>query len=413
MRSFLTMETVSESTSPATGTRSWSRLRRELTRSDTDRVVSGLAGGIATRLGIPSVYVRAGFIVAALAGGAGIAAYLFGWALTLDKEPGTPVDPAPPAPTRQRIAIAALYLGFLGIMQSAGIWFGNDVVWPIGVVVFGAATIWDRTDEERRQRVTQFARSSDERPGHGRIIGGIALFAIGLGFLFASVETFDLGPALVAAAMAALGFMLLFGPWVMRMANDLAEERRTRIRSEEKAEMAAHLHDSVLQTLALIQRSDDPKRMVTLARSQERELREWLYGSGTRELGRIRGAIEAVADRVEKVHNIPIEVVVVGDAELDPDTDALVKAAGEAMTNAARHSGADKVSVYVEVDETAVEAFIGDQGKGFDLGAIDPARRGIVESIRGRISRHGGTVEITSVEGEGTDVALHVNRRPL
>ena len=407
------METASAPQSQSAEDRNWARLRRELTRSENDRVISGLAGGIAARLGIPAVYVRAGFIVATLAGGAGIAAYLFGWALTLDTEKGPIPDPAPPAPTRQRIAIAALYLGFLGILQSAGIWFGNDVVWPIGVIVFGAATIWDRTDEERRQRLTQFARSADDGPGRGRVVGGIALFALGLGFLFASVETFDLGPALIAAAMAATGFMMLFGPWVMRMANDLADERRTRIRSEEKAEMAAHLHDSVLQTLALIQRSDDPKRMTTLARSQERELREWLYGSGTRQLGRVRGASEAVADRVEKDHDIPIDVVVVGDAELDPDTDALVKAAGEAMTNAARHSGADKVSVYVEVGASSVEAFVGDQGKGFNLDEIDPQRRGIVESLRGRMERHGGTVEITSVEGEGTDVALHVNRRTL
>lgn len=405
------MDTVPETTTPTPPARSWARLRRELVRSETDRVVSGLAGGLAARIGIPSVYVRAGFIVATLAGGAGIAAYLFGWALTLDDEAGVDHVEAPPATTRQRIALGALYLGFLGILQSAGIWFGNDVVWPVGAIVFGAAVIWDRTDDERRQRLTQFARSPEEGPGRARVIGGIALFAIGLGFLFSSVETFDLGPVLIAAAMAAAGFMLLFGPWVMRMANDLAEERRVRIRSEEKADMAAHLHDSVLQTLALIQRSDDPKRMVTLARSQERELREWLYGEGTRQLGKVRGAIEAMADRVEKDHNIPIEVVVVGDATLDPDTDALVKAAGEAMTNAARHSGADKISVYVEANDHAVEAFVGDQGKGFDPEAIDPQRRGIVESLRGRMERHGGTVEITSIPGEGTDVQLRVNRR--
>jgi len=406
------METISESNPQGTAGRPWSRLRRDLVRSDTDRVVSGLAGGLAARLGIPVVYVRAGFIVATLAGGAGIAAYLFGWALTLDNEAPAPLEPAPPAPPRQRIALGALYLGFLGILQSAGIWFGNDVVWPIGVIVFGAATIWDRTDEERRQRLTQFTRASEAAPSRGRMVAGIALFAIGLGFLFASVETFDLGPAFIAAAMAAAGFMLLFGPWVMRMANDLADERRTRIRSEEKAEVGAHLHDAVLQTLALIQRSDDPKRMVTLARSQERELREWLYGSGTRQLAQVRGAIEAMADRVEHDQNIPIEVVVVGDAALDPDTDALVKAAGEAMTNAARHSGAEKVSVFVEISDSAVEAFVGDHGKGFDLDAIDPARRGIIESLRGRMERHGGTVEITSIEGEGTDVQLHMNRRP-
>ena len=249
------METISEPSVQESGDRSWSRLRRELTRSPDDRVISGLAGGLAARLGIPAVYVRAGFIVATLAGGAGIAAYLFGWALTLDNAPEAMPDPAPPAPTRQRIAMGALFLGFLGLLQSAGIWFGNDVVWPIGVIVFGAATIWDRTDDERRQRLTQFARAADEGPGRGRVVGGIALFAIGLGFLFASVETFDLGPALVAAAMAAAGFMLLFGPWVMRMANDLAEESR------QTAKLLADTRQSLETLHRLIEslkRPDDP-----------------------------------------------------------------------------------------------------------------------------------------------------------
>ena len=313
-------------------------------------------------------------------------------------------------------SLIGVFLGLFAIFGGAvmeGIHITSILIPTAAIIVFGGAVIWDRTDDERRQRLTQFTRPSDDGLTRGRMIGGIALFAIGLGFLFSSVETFDLGPALIAAAMAAAGFMLLFGPWVTRMANDLAEERRTRIRSEEKADMAAHLHDSVLQTLALIQRSDDPKRMVTLARSQERELREWLYGSGVRRLGQVRGAVEAMADRVERDHDVPIEVVVVGDAELDPDTDALVKAAGEAMTNAARHSGAEKISVYVEVTDDAVEAFVGDQGKGFDIDAIDEGRRGIMESIRGRITRHGGTVEITSVPGEGTDVQMRVNRRLL
>jgi signal transduction histidine kinase/phage shock protein PspC (stress-responsive transcriptional regulator) len=388
------------------------QLRSRLVRSPDDRVLTGLAGGIAARLGLPSVYVRAGFIVAAFAGGAGIAAYLVGLAITLDNDDAAPPAPAPPATTQRRVALAAIFVGSLGLLRSLGIWFG-EVVWPVAWITFGAAFIWDRTDDERRERITQLARPTSTAPSRGRLVGGVILLFLGLGSLFASVEQFDLGPALFAAVITGLGFLLLFGPWVVRMTNDLAEERRSRIRSEERADMAAHLHDSVLQTLALIQRTDEPKRMVTLARAQERELREWLYGEDRRDGEQhIRGAIEAAAGRVEHDHDVPVDVVVVGDAPLDPGTSALVKAAGEAMTNAAKHSGALKVSVYVEVSDTVVDAWVADQGTGFDPDAIDPQRRGIADSIRGRLLRHGGTAEITSEPDEGTEVHLHIERRP-
>lgn len=191
------------------------------------------------------------------------------------------------------------------------------------------------------------------------------------------------------------------------LVEDLGTERRARIRSEERAEMAAHLHDSVLQSLALIQRTDDPKKMVTLARAQERDLRAWLYDPYASDEETLRGALGAAAARVEEAHNIPVSVVVVGDDELPPASQkALVGAATEAMMNAANHSGADKVSVFAEATPEGVEVFVTDQGTGFDPEAVGDDRKGIAESIKGRMSRSGGTASIDSVDSAGTEVHL-------
>lgn len=171
--------------------------------------------------------------------------------------------------------------------------------------------------------------------------------------------------------------------------------------------MAAHLHDSVLQTLALIQRTDDPKRMVTLARSQERELRSWLFDESAGNEETLRGALQHAASRVEEAHDVPVSVVVVGDAALPSDRQgALVGAATEAMMNAAKHSGADRVSVFAEATNGSVDVFVTDQGTGFDPDTVDGDRRGVSESIKGRMVRHGGFAAVESSVGGGTEVHL-------
>ncbi len=385
-------------------------LRRRVVRSDTNHIISGLAGGIGEQLGVSPIYVRAGFIVAAFAGGAGLVAYLLGLALTLDqKEPAPP--PAPPATTRQLVALSLIYLGGLLLLESFGLWFGDNIVWPVALFTFGGAIMWDRTDQEGRARLTQLTRTEDSN--RVRLVVGALLMFGGMAALLGSTAAFsDLGPALFAVLLTAGGFMVAFGPWVWRMMNDLSEERRSRIRTEERAEMAAHLHDSVLQTLALIQRTDDPKRMVTLARGQERELRQWLYGDPEEGDEQLAGAIRSTAQRVEEAHDVPIEVVIVGDCPVDDNVRALVQAAGEAMTNAAKHSDADKVSVYVEVDATTIGAWVSDQGAGFDLDAVDGDGRGIADSIIARMQRHGGSADIVSEPAEGTEVHLQLERSP-
>jgi signal transduction histidine kinase len=202
---------------------------------------------------------------------------------------------------------------------------------------------------------------------------------------------------------------LLLGPWIVRLARQLGVERRERIRSEERAEVAAHLHDSVLQTLALIQRTaDSPHETVSLARRQERELRAWLYGARSPTASTVAAALDGVVTEVEALHDVTVEVVTVGDGPLDERRAALVAAVREAVLNAARHSGAAEVSVFVECGPEATTAFVRDRGSGFDVARVPPDRRGIADSIVGRTERHGGRAEIHSAPGDGTEVALGI-----
>jgi signal transduction histidine kinase len=186
----------------------------------------------------------------------------------------------------------------------------------------------------------------------------------------------------------------------------LTEERAERIRSQERAEVAAHLHDSVLQTLALVQRSDDPQQVAALARRQERELRAWLAGRPAGQAARLAPALEAAAADVEDNHGVPVEVVVVGDRELDQAVEAVVAAAREAMTNAAKFGNGSTVDVYAECTDDALRVFVRDRGPGFDPADVPADRRGVRESIVGRMERHGGRARISSVPEGGTEVEL-------
>jgi signal transduction histidine kinase len=261
-------------------------------------------------------------------------------------------------------------------------------------VAFGIAISWERADPGAL------------RASRGQTIAGSILLVTGLIFAFTSVDALgSVGPVAVAVILTTAGLGLIFGPWLWRLADQLNTERRERIRSDERADVAAHLHDSVLQTLALIQRTEDPKRMVTLARAQERELRDWLYDPDAAEES-LAAALKDTVGKVEAAVDVPIELVVVGDAPMGNGVSALVKAAGEAMTNAAKHSGSSKVSVYAEVLDEEIEVYINDQGVGFDRNGVPDDRRGIVESIEGRMTRHGGSAAILSEPGEGTEVRL-------
>ncbi len=248
-----------------------------------------------------------------------------------------------------------------------------------------------------------------------RIVAGLMLLVAAI-VLF-SLRSGSLSVALnvgLAAAFGIVGLGFMVGPWLLRLSSDLSEEREARVRSEERADVAAHLHDSVLQTLALIQRSaGDPATVTRLARAQERDLRSWLFDSTGEGPATLAAALRSVAAEVEDAHGVHVEVVCVGDAPVTDEDRPLVLAAREAMTNAAKHSGAGTVDVYAEATSTGVEIFVRDRGVGFDPAHVAEDRQGVRGSIVGRMERHGGSASVRSVPGEGTEVRLSLpNRTP-
>ncbi len=244
------------------------------------------------------------------------------------------------------------------------------------------------------------------------IIGGLLVVFATAALLHTAGVLHSLGSAVGAVAIVATLLGLGLAPWVLRLARSLSSERAARIREQERAELGAHLHDSVLQTLALIQkRAGDPGEVAGLARRQERELRRWLLeGSEGRAQGSVAGALERAAAEVEELHRVPIEVVTVGDGPLNGHLEAVVQAAREAMTNAAKFAGSERVDLYAEVQDDRVEVFVRDRGVGFDPAAIPPDRRGVRDSIIARMERHRGRAAVHSSPGEGTEVELVMER---
>ncbi len=380
-------------------------------RSRTDRVIAGVCGGVGARLGIDATIVRIAFVALALAW-VGVPLYLLGWVLIPQTsasaaEPGDGVsaDAAPPARTAARRAagMALIVIGTVLLVRHLGVALPDTVIWPALCVAFGLGIVVWRV---------QPAAGLD-RTVAMRIAAGTILLALGIGVIAATnLSLSAVRDGLLSGGLVVGGLALIMGPWVAVLVRDRREERQRRIRADERAEMAAHLHDSVLQTLALVQRADDPARMAALARRQERELRGWLYDGGGSEPNQatVRAAVEHLAGVIEDRHGVVMDVVAVGDAPLDPAMESLVAAAGEAMTNAARWSGCPTVSVYVEATPQGVDVFVRDRGPGFDPQAVDGDSRGIRDSIRGRLDRVGGRCEITSSKDHGTEVRLHVAR---
>jgi signal transduction histidine kinase len=386
-------------------------------RSRTDRVLAGVAGGLAARLGVDAILLRLAFVVLTFAGGFGIAAYLLLWLVSNDG----PVVEAGERRSGARVvvSIGLVVTGMLLILREAGLWLGDALVWSVTLAAFGSAVIWMRGDDAGRSRLSRLASRLPLTPADAlagrssaRIAGGAFLVLAGMIiFLAANTSLRSIGNVAFAVAVTVAGMVLILGPWLYGMFTQLAAERRERIRSEERAEVAAHLHDSALQTFAMIQRAQSPQEMVTLARVQERELRAWLYGRSRNGADTLSRAVDELASRVEGSHRVKVETVMVGDVSpLDDRLRALVDALGEATTNAARHSGAGSVSVYVEVTPESVTAYVRDEGAGFDVGAVPADRRGIEESIVGRMQRNGGTAVVTSEPSAGTEVRLVMPR---
>ncbi len=405
------------------------RLRR-LSRSRTDRFAGGVCGGIARATGVDPLVVRVAVVALTMAGGTGALLYVVAW-LMLPEE-GSDRSLAHAAATdRGRdlgevLAIGSIVLGIILLVRATGVWFSDAFVWPLLLAGVGLAVIWRQAGDEDR---SSFLRVVDRlpRPASGpapagdlrsrraalaRVALGVALVVSGVGAFLAASDAFSaVRQGVLASAGIVGGLALITGPFWVRMGRDLASERRKRIRSEERAEVAAHLHDSVLQTLALIQRNaDDPRTVVTMARRQERELRGWLFENEQDMPGAetLAAGLARAGEEVEGLHGVSIDVVAVGDLPLDDRTRALVAAAREAMVNAAKWSGDETVSVYAEVRDGEASVFVRDWGAGFDLETVAPDRHGVRESIVERMARHGGKAVVRSTVGEGTEVELRL-----
>ena len=285
-----------------------------ISRRREDRVIAGVAGGMADRLGVVDLYVRAGFLVLTLIWGVGVFLYLALWAYTLDRIHDS--RPAPDESEERKVGYFLIFAGGLLALRSIGVWSGDRLVWPGAAVILGVAFLMDRRDIDPRSAILAVFDPNSGR-FRSRAVIGILLLVVGISILGAAAVP-ALETVVLAVVVTGVGMAVLFGPWVWRMATDLGAERSKRIREEERADMAAHLHDSVLQTLALIQRTDDPKRVSTLARVQERELRRWLYDSSVADGQELLSrALQKEADRIENTYDVPVVLVTVGDRPVD------------------------------------------------------------------------------------------------
>ena len=378
---------------------------RPLHRAARGRVVGGVAAGLAEHLGLAPIVIRAAFVGLTLAGGMGVALYAAFWFFVPQRE-GEPLATSNEA-RGQLLAFVAVGAGVLLLLNTTGILSGRPGLLPLAAALVGVALVWRQADESQRAR---WRAGAGGRGGVVRALAGAALLAGGLaGFLATRGELGAAREGLLSTVVVVLGLVLLTAPFWLRMTADLRAERRERIRSQERAELAAHVHASVLQTLALIQKAaDDPREVTRLARGQERELRGWLYRPPSE--ATFAAALEQAAAEVEEAHRTPVEVVVVGDCPADATLGALVAAAREAMVNAAKHSGADQVRVFAEVEGDRVTVFVRDRGVGFDPAAVAADRYGLAQSVVGRMERNGGTARVKSEPGEGTEVQLEVPR---
>jgi signal transduction histidine kinase len=407
---------------------------RRAYRDTQEPILGGVASGLARHLAVPVLWVRAAFVLGALLGGFGVVFYAGLWWLLPSESHFETAAPGIESATRggrrpgrirrlgdvgPAIALAALGLG--GVLLLEAVLGRGAVFWPLLIGIVGIALLWRQADEAQRERwLDTTGRVDPVRvvfgqggwASYARVAAGVGLIVLALALY--SVHGHSIGMArdvTVAALLTVAGLAIVIGPWVYRLASDLSAERAERVRTQERADVAAHLHDSVLQTLALIQKNaDDGATVARLARAQERDLRSWLYAGESTDESSLGGALRGVAARVEDEYAVSVEVVNVGDCALDETLRPIVHATGEALTNAAKHAGTGKVDVYAEVSETAVDVFVRDRGRGFDPAAVPPDRYGVRHSIVDRMRRHGGTAEVRSTPGEGTEVRLHLAR---
>jgi signal transduction histidine kinase len=400
-----------------------------LRRDPAERLAGGVASGVAAWKGLNVTTVRIAFVLIALvSGGFCVPFYVAGWLLI----PAAGEDSSIGSRARSDSAGIALAVGlatllafvlFVGGVFNDG-WFAGWA-WPQTVTVAGLALIWRNASPDEQATLRRLVEPLGAagagragRPGRRSAIrltlAGLLVFG-GAGWLFSARASVALLRPLGGVVLVIAGIVLLLGPWWLRIARDLVLERQAKVRAEERADISARVHDSVLQTLALIQRrADDPQKVVWLARMQERELRSWLFegrapGEPESEMTFAAG-VRQIQQDVEARYGVPVEAVMVGDCELNENLNALLAAAREATVNAAKWSGAGVISLFAEVEPDSVSLVVRDRGKGFDPSAVPKDRKGLAESVHGRMARRGGTADVVSADGEGTKVTLKMPR---
>jgi signal transduction histidine kinase len=411
----------------------WLRRRGDggpLRRDQADRLIGGVASGVAAWRGLNVTTVRIVFVLIALvSGGFCVPFYVVGWLLIPAAGEDTNIasrarsDSAGIALAAGLATLLALVLLVGGVFNDG--WFAGWA-WPQTVTVAGLALIWRNASPDEQatlRRLVEPLSAAGVGPGRGRpgrrsvirvVLAGL-LVVVGAGWLASAKESLALLRPLGGVVLVIAGIVVLLGPWWLRIARDLVLERQAKVRAEERADISAQVHDSVLQTLALIQRrADDPQKVVWLARMQERELRSWLFegrAPGEAEADvTFAGGVRQIQQDVEARYGVPVEAVTVGDCELDENLNALLAAAREATVNAAKWSGASVISLFAEVEPDSVSIVVRDRGKGFDPSSVPADRKGLAESVHGRMVRRGGTVDVVSAEGEGTKVTLRMAR---
>lgn len=379
-------------------------------RSDDDRVVAGVCAGLGRWLDIDPPALRLAFAGASVLGGVGLLAYV-GLAVALPRPEGarSRADGRPPL-RRWSIAggFAFLIAGAAALLSAVGLAPRPPILLVATLAAVGAGLLWRAVVARLDERETPRASVASG----ARVIVGLVLLASAALFTRRPDGVGSLGIGVLVATVVAMAAALLFGPSLLRARREAEAERAERIRADERATVAARLHDSVLQTFALLQRMDEASpRVQSLARSQERELRAWLYGGEDPEGPQtLASALRAAVDEVELLHDVPVDLVQPTDAPLDDDVAALVQAAREAMVNAARHSGGDRIAVLARATPEDLTIYVRDRGRGFVLDAVPDDRRGIRGSIIARMQRHGGTAAITTAPGDGTEVELRLPR---
>ena len=397
-----------------------------LRRDPADRLAGGVAAGVATWRGFSVTAVRIVFVLIALIGGWFVPFYVAAWLFLPTAGAETSIASKARDDARGiRLALGLASLLVLVLLVASvfdGGWFVKWA-WPQVFSVAGLALIWRNAPPEEQAALRRMVEPLESAAGPGvrnrwsvlrLLLAGVLLIG-GLAWLFSAHASLALLRPLGGVTLIIAAIVLALGPWWLRIARDLALERQAKARAEERVDIAARVHDSVLQTLALIQRrADDPQKVIQLARLQERELRSWLFeGRDPDEASApatVAAGIRQIQQDVETRYGVPVEAVTVGDCELDDNLNALLAAAREATVNAAKWSGASVISLFAEVEPGEVSIVVRDRGKGFDPSAVPEDRKGLAESVHGRMARRSGTATVTSAPGEGTKVSLRMPR---